>query len=50
MNLHVIGAIVCLVLWIYLAFIAAIPSGWVHAPLIISVILIARGIVIGKPK
>jgi len=50
MNLHVIGAIVCLVLWIYLAFIAAIPSGWVHATLIISVILIARGIVIGKSK
>ena len=50
MNLHVIGAIVCLVLWIYLAFIAAIPSGWVHAPLIIAVTLIARGIVVGKSK
>jgi uncharacterized membrane protein (DUF485 family) len=50
MNLHVIAAVVCLVLWIYLAFIAAIPAGWVHAPLIIAVVLIARGIVVGKAK
>ena len=50
MNLHMVAAVVCLILWIYLAFIAAIPSGWVHAPLIVAVILIARGIVVGKSK
>lgn len=40
-----LGAVVSLVLWIVLAFVVAIPSGWVHAPLALGSILIARAIV-----
>jgi hypothetical protein len=42
------GAILCLVLWVVLAFVMALPSGWVHLPLAIGCILIARAIV-GNP-
>ena len=34
-----------LILWLVLAFALAIPSGWVHLPLAIGCILIARAIV-----
>ena len=39
-----LGAVVCLVLWIVLAFVVAIPSGWVHAALALGSVLIARAI------
>jgi hypothetical protein len=48
MNLYMLGAVACVAVWIYLAFVAAIPNGWVHVPLVVAVILLARGIVIGK--
>jgi TRAP-type C4-dicarboxylate transport system permease small subunit len=45
MHIVVAGAILCLILWLVLAFALAIPSGWVHLPLAIGCILIARAIV-----
>jgi len=41
-------AVVLLALWIILAFVAAIPSGWVHAPLAAATIFIAKGIIDSK--
>ena len=45
MSLHGILAVVCLALWVTLAFVLAIPSGWVHIPLIPGVLLIVKAIV-----
>jgi uncharacterized membrane protein (DUF485 family) len=45
MNVALILAVVCLVLWVILAFVAAIPSGWVHLPLAGGAVLLAVGIV-----
>ncbi len=44
MKLNYFGALICILLWIYLAFVAAIPSGWVHVPLAVGVVLVATGI------
>lgn len=48
MNVSLIGAIVCILLWMVLAFVAAIPSGWVHIPLALGVILLAKAILEGR--
>jgi|AP12_2_1047962.scaffolds.fasta_scaffold42858_2 uncharacterized membrane protein len=40
-----LAAVACLALWIVLAFVAAIPSGWVHVPLVVGVLLVVRAIV-----
>ena len=40
-----LGALVCLAIWVVLAFVMAIPSGWVHAPLALGTVLIARAVV-----
>lgn len=45
----ILGGVACVGLWIVLAFVAAIPSGWVHLPLAIGVTLIARGLVLIPP-
>ncbi len=50
MNLPGIAAILCLVVWATLAFVLALPSGWVHIPLILGVLLIVKAIVDGKQK
>ena len=42
-----IGAVVCLALWVTVAFVIAVPSGWVHAPLAVGTVLIAVAIVQG---
>jgi len=39
------GGIVLIGVWIVLAFVMAIPSGWVHFPLAAGVTLIAVGII-----
>lgn len=44
MRLSVVGALASLTLWIFLAFVAAIPAGWVHVPLIAAVVLVAIAI------
>jgi uncharacterized membrane protein len=38
-------AVVCLALWIVLAFVVAWPSGWAHVPLVAGVLLTVRAIV-----
>jgi len=48
MNRYFLLALVSLILWVVLAFAAAIPSGWVHMPLAVAVVLIAVGIVEGN--
>ncbi len=45
-----IGVAICLVAWIVLAFVLAIPSGWVHVPLAAGAILVAVGIAGGEPQ
>ena len=45
MNLPAIAASLCILVWIVLAFVIAIPSGWVHIPLILGVLLIVKAIV-----
>lgn len=40
-----IAAVICLAVWVILAFVTAIPSGWVHIPLAAGVILIVVAIV-----
>ncbi|MDH4045448.1 MAG: hypothetical protein OEY20_13850 [Gemmatimonadota bacterium] len=38
-------ALACLMLWIVLAFVRPMPSGWVHVPLVVAVLLAVRAIV-----
>lgn len=45
MNRYFLLALASLILWAVLAFAMAIPSGWVHGPLAVGVVLIAIGIV-----
>ncbi len=45
MNLYFLLGLICLVLWLVLAFGLAIPSGWVHTPLAVAAVLFAVGIV-----
>lgn len=40
-----VAAAACIVLWIVLAFVAAIHSGWAHAPLAIGTVLIVKAII-----
>lgn len=45
MNVALLLAIASLVLWVFLAFVAAIPSGWAHLPLAVGSVLLVIGIV-----
>jgi len=45
MNWSLVGGLALLILWLVLAFVMAIPNGWVHLPLAAGTVLIARGIV-----
>jgi len=38
-------AVLCLAAWIVLAFVLALPTGWVHLALVAAVLLIVRAIV-----
>ena len=48
MNLTLLGALGSLLLWIVLAFVTAIQSGWVHLLLIAAVLLFAKTIMDDK--
>ena len=50
MNLAAIAAVLCLLVWIVLAFVLALPSGWVHIPLMFGVLLIVKAIVDGTKR
>jgi uncharacterized membrane protein len=43
-------AILAFVLWVVLAFVLAIPSGWVHVPLMAAALLAVKGIVDGGAR
>ena len=45
MNLFLLGALLSTLLWLFLAFVAAVPSGWVHVPLVAAVLLAVKGVV-----
>ena len=49
MKLMLVGT-ASLVAWMILAFGLAIPSGWVHVPLAVGMVLIAMGVVTGGGK
>jgi len=44
-RLLALATILCLALWIVLAFVIAWPSGWAHVPLVAAVLLAVRAIV-----
>ena len=48
-GLLLLGGIAGLGLWIVLAFVLALPSGWVHLPLALGVCLIALAIIRTEP-
>jgi len=41
-------AVVLVAMWVMLAFVVAIPSGWAHAPLAAGTVLIAKAIIDSK--
>ncbi len=48
MNLSLAAGIVSLLLWILLAFVLHVPSGWPHVFLAAGVILLIRRVVTGR--
>ena len=49
MNLTVVFGIVSLVVWIILAFVVAVPAGFVHLFYAAAVVLFARRVLVGAP-
>jgi hypothetical protein len=43
-------AVVFLALWVALAFVVKIPSGWVHVPLGLGATLVAVAIIESRPS
>ncbi|MDH3496285.1 MAG: hypothetical protein OER21_05955 [Gemmatimonadota bacterium] len=41
-----LAAVACLGLWVVLAFVLAVPSGWVHVPLAAGALVIVRAAVL----
>jgi hypothetical protein len=50
MSLSLIAAVVMVVGWAALVFVAQVPSGWVHLLYVGAVLLFARRILLGAPK
>jgi hypothetical protein len=50
MNLSLLAAVVMLALWIVLAFVVALPSGWVHLLYAGGVMLLVRRVLLGAPQ
>ncbi|HEX9705820.1 MAG TPA: hypothetical protein VGA20_11285 [Gemmatimonadales bacterium] len=50
MNLTLLAAVASLALWIVLAFVIALPVGWVHLLYAAGFILLARRVLVGAPK
>jgi hypothetical protein len=50
MNLTLLAAVVMVLAWLALVYVAQIPSGWIHLLYIGAVALFARRILIGAPK
>ncbi len=50
LNLSLIAAVVMLIAWFLLVFVAQVPSGFVHLLYAGAIILFARRILIGAPR
>ncbi len=50
LNLTLLGAVVLVLAWLLLVFVAQVPSGTVHLLYAGSVILFARRILTGAPR
>ena len=50
MNVTLITAIVLLVAWVLLVFVAQVPTGYVHLLYAGAVILFARRVLVGAPS
>ncbi len=50
MNLTLVGALVLLVSWMIIVFVAHVGSGPVHLLYAVAVVLFARRIIAGAPK
>lgn len=50
MNLTVLFGVVSLVVWVLLAFVVAVPAGWVHLFYAAAVVLFARRVMVGAPE
>lgn len=50
MNLTLLGAVGMLLLWILLAFVVALPVGWVHLLYAGGMLLLARRVMVRAPK
>jgi hypothetical protein len=49
-NLTLLSVIVLLVAWIVLAFVVAVPAGWVHLCYAVAAILLVRRVLVGAPR
>ena len=49
-RLLTLATMLCLALWIVLAFVIAWPSGWAHVPLVGAALLAVRAIVAGDAE
>jgi len=49
-RLLTLATIICLVLWVVLAFVVAWPSGWAHVPLVAAALLAVRAVVAADAK
>jgi hypothetical protein len=49
-NLTLLAAVLMLVVWIVMVFVAQVPSGTVHLLYAASVVLFARRVLIGSPR
>jgi len=50
MNVTLITAVVLLVAWVLLVFVAQVPSGYVHLLYAGAMILFARRVLVGAPS
>lgn len=50
MNLTLLSAVALLLLWIVLAFVLAVPQGWVHLCYAGAAMLVVRRVLIGAPR
>jgi len=48
-KVTLLGAAASLALWVVLAFVAAVLSGWVHVPLAVGSVLVAKAIIDSEP-
>jgi len=49
-NATLLVTLVLLFTWILLAFVAAIPAGWVHLCYAAAAVLYARRVLLGAPR